>query len=225
MFVRRSLIMVAFGLFAAGCTGEGNPLTVEQPLASAPHFLRWAGTTAPQLTAIGAPSGRVVNGQLLASASAGLRLDRPVATFWAVRGESRSIQINYADAAGGTTSPFMRLVINDPAYVPGRGDLAPGDSVEITVTVDTEHVAVSLEPTGLLFGDPAQMEIWYGGADGDLNGDGRVDASDTYIESQLLGMRYREGEGPWTDIPSLHLLSDKAFTIGLPHFSVYAVSW
>jgi hypothetical protein len=87
-------------------------------------------------------------------------------------------------------------------------------------------VAVSLEPTGLLFGAPAHMEIWYGGADGDLNGDGAVDAGDAYIESQLLGMRYREGaEGEWTDIPATHLLTDKAFTIGLPHFSVYAVSW
>jgi hypothetical protein len=96
----------------------------------------------------------------------------------------------------------------------------------ITVTVDTEHVAVSLEPTGLLFGDPGQMKIWYGGADGDLNGDGAVDAGDAYIESQLLGMRYREGaEGEWTDIPAMHLLADKAFTIALPHFSVYAVSW
>jgi hypothetical protein len=226
MSVRRSLISLTLALFAAGCIGEGNPLAVQQPLASAPHFLRWAGTTAPQFTAIGAPTAGVVNGLFLASASSGLRLDRPVATFWAVRGESRSVQINYADSAGGTDSPFMRLVINDPTYVPGQGDLAPGDSVLITVTVDTENIAVSLEPTGLVFGDPAQLEIWYGGAGGDLNGDGVVDSTDAYIESQLLGMRYREGaDDEWTDVPATQWLSDKSFTSALPHFCVYAVSW
>jgi hypothetical protein len=225
MSVRRSLISLALALFATGCIGEGSPLAVQQPLASAPHFLRWAGTTAPQFTAIGAPSGGVVNGLFL-SRSAALGLDRPVATFWAVRGESRSVQINYVDSAGGTTSPFLRLVIADPTYVPGQGDLAPGDSVLITVTVDTENIAVSLEPTGLVFGDPAQLQIWYGGAGGDLNGDGAVDSTDAYIESQLLGMRYREGpDGEWTDIPATHWLADKSFTSDLPHFSVYAVSW
>jgi hypothetical protein len=167
-----------------------------------------------------------VNGLFLATASSGLKLDSPVATFWAVRGESRSVQINYADSAGGTTSPFLRLVITDPTYVPGQGELAPGDSVLITVTVDTENIAVSLEPSGLVFGDAAQLEIWYGGAGGDLNGDGAVDSTDAYIESQLLGLRYREGaEDEWTDVPATHWLADKSFTSALPHFCLYAVSW
>jgi hypothetical protein len=225
MSVRRSLISLALALFAAGCLGEGHPLAVQQPLA-APHFLRWAGSTPPQFTAISARAGLVVNGVSLAYQSAGLSLDRYVATFWAVRGEPRSVQINYADSAGATDSPFLRLVVDDPTYVPGQGDLAPGDSVLITVTIDTANIAVSFEPTGLLFGDPSQLQIWYGGAGGDLNGDGVVDSTDVYIESQLLGMRYREGaDGEWTDIPATHSLSDRSFTSVLPHFSVYAVSW
>jgi hypothetical protein len=120
----------------------------------------------------------------------------------------------------------MRLVITDPTDAPGQGALAPGDSVLITVTVDTENIAVSLEPSGLVFGDPAQLEIWYGGAGGDLNGDAVVDSTDAYIESQLLGLRYREGtDDEWTNVPATHYLENRSFTSALPHFCVYAVSW
>jgi hypothetical protein len=226
MSARRCLISLALALFAAGCLGEGHPLAVEQPLVATPHFLRWAGSTPPRFTAISPRSALVVNGVSLEYQSAGLSLDRYVASFWAVRGEPRSVQINYVDSAGGTNSSFLRLVVDDPTYAPGQGDLAPGDSVLITVTIDTANIAVSLEPTGLQFGDPAQLQIWYGGAGGDLNGDGVVDSLDAQIESQLLGMRYREGpDSNWTQIPANQSLSDKSFTSALPHFSEYAVSW
>ena len=85
---------------------------------------------------------------------------------------------------------------------------------------------MSLEPTGLLFDDPAQLQVFYGGSDGDLNGDGVVDDADARIESQLLGIWYREGEGnPWTKIAAGQSLSDKSLTSALQHFSDYAVSW
>jgi hypothetical protein len=143
-----------------------------------------------------------------------------------VRGEARSIQINYLSATGDTNSAFLRLTTTDPAYVPGLGDLAPGDSVLITVTIDPDNIKVSLEPTGLLFGEPGQLQISYGGADGDLNGDGVVDDTDAYIESQLLGLWYREGtNGVWEPIPAVQELADKSFVSALPHFCEYAISW
>jgi hypothetical protein len=225
MFVRRSLIPLALALCAARCTNGSYPTAVEQPAAPALHFLRWAGSS-PQFTAIGALSGPSVGGALLASPSAGLHLDRYTASFWAVRGEPRSIQINYLSSTGDTSSAFLRLTTADPAYVPGVGDLAPGDSVLITVTIDPDNIKVSLEPTGLLFGEPGQLQISYGGADGDLNGDGVVDDTDSYIESQLLGLWYREGtDSVWERIPAVQVLSDKSFVSALPHFSEYAVSW
>jgi hypothetical protein len=143
-----------------------------------------------------------------------------------VRGQQRSAQINYVSVTGDTTSPFLRLTISDPTNVPVVGALAPGDSVLITVTIDTVKIAVSLEPTGLQFGDPAQLQIWYGGAGGDLNGDGVVDSTDARIESQLLGLWYREGAtNAWTQIPAVQSLAEKTFTSSLLHFCDYAVSW
>jgi hypothetical protein len=230
----RSLIPLALALLAAGCADETGPQNaVRQPVAAAPHFLQWAGGSSPQFTTIGAVADSAGGGGLLAASSrglsaslSGLSLNQYVATFWAVRGQQRSVQINYLSFTGDTSSPFLRLTTVDPTYAPGQGDLAPGDSVLITVTIDPNNIKVSLEPTGLVFGDPAQLEISYGGAGGDLNGDGVVDDADAYIEGQLLGLWYREGpDSTWAPIPALHSLSDKAFASALPHFCEYAISW
>src|SRR3989442_9099075 len=158
MSVRRSLIPLA--LLVAACSDQVGP----HPVAEAPHFLRWAGSSTPRFTAIGALPGRVVNGASLSSPAGGLSLDRYTVTFWAVRGEQRSVQINYLSSTGDTSSQFLRLVAADPAYVPGLGDIAPGDSVLMTVTIDPYNITVSLGPTGLLFGEPAQLQISYSGA-------------------------------------------------------------
>jgi len=225
MSVRRHLIPLALAVFAARCADGPHPTWVQQPLAPAPHFLRWAGGSAPQLTAIGTGSGGG-NPDVFLASSSGLSLAQYTATFWAVRGEERSLQINYVSVTGDTSSPFLRLVVDDPAYVPGLGDLAPGDSVLMTVTIDPSNIKISLEPTGLLFGNPAQLQIWYGGAGGDLNGDGVVDDADAWIEAQLLGMWYREGaDSSWTEMPAAQSLADKSFTSALPHFSEYALCW
>jgi len=222
MSVRRALIPLVLALVAAGCSDERQPTA--QPPAQAPHFLRWAG--APQFTTGDSPSSRSADGVLVPSRSDGISLNQYTAAFWAVRGQPRSVQINYLSATGDTTFPFLRLATDDPAFVPGRGDREPGDSVLITVTIDRDNIKVSLEPSGLQFGSPAELQIWYGGADGDLNGDGAVDDADGYIEGQLLGMWYREdAESAWTQVPATHSLSDKSFISALQHFCEWAVSW
>lgn len=226
MPVRRCLILVALALFGAGCADDRYPTAVQPPPAAGPHLLRWAGPVPPQFSAVGAVSSPTVNGGFLAFLSSGISLDQYTARFWAVRGQDRSVQINYVDSTGHITARFLQLAKVDPVYVPDRGYLAPGDSVLIAVTIDPIDIKVSFEPTGLRFDDPAELQISYGGAGGDLNGDGVVDDRDAYIEGQLLGMWYREGaDAGWTRISASQSVSDKSFTSALAHFSQYAVSW
>ncbi len=231
MSLRRSLIPLALALLAARCSDQVGPRSQaaqqqasQQPLQ--PHFLLWAGGSPPQFTATGVLHGHPGAGNVSAASSGRLSLKQYSASFWAVRGESRSVQINYLSATGDTSSPFLRLTTSDPTYAPGVGDVAVGDSVLITLSIDTVNLKVTLEPTGLVFGDPAQLDISYSGADGDLNGDGVVDAADSSIESQLLGLWYREGTADaWQPIPAVQTLANKSFTSALPHFCEYAVSW
>jgi hypothetical protein len=222
----RCLVTLGLALLAAGCldhTGPQQP-DAQLPAPQGPHLLRWAGSAAPRFAA----TGPIAKGGIPAFSSpgtAGLGLDAYTATFWAVRGQERTVQISYQSGTD-TTYPFLRFTVSDPSYVPGVGELAVGDSVLISITVDGQDIEVALEPTGLQFGTPAELEIWYGGANGDLNGDGCVDDDDAYIEQQLLGMWYRETVlDPWTPIPAFQLLADKSFTSQLEHFSQYAVSW
>jgi len=226
MFVRRALIPLALALLGAGCLDERQPTGIAQPSAQGPHFLHWADAPSLRFTAVGAVSTPGADAALQASRSGGISLDRYTASFWAVRGEERSVQINYLSSTGDTSFPFLQLAITDPVSVPGLGELTAGDSVLITVTIDPSDIKVSLEPTGLLFGDPAQLRISYAGAGGDLNGDGIVDETDGDIETQLLGLWYREGaESAWERIPASQVVSDKSFISALLHFCEYAVSW
>jgi hypothetical protein len=214
--VHRVLMVLALALGVARCADQ--PTAVKPP--AGPQFLRWV--TVPQFTA---RTNAHVNRSGAMALTPPLSLDQYVVTFWAVRGQSRSVQINYQSSIDSLTHPFLVLTTTDPQFVPGVGDLAVGDSVLVTVTVDTSKIGVRFEPTGLLFGTPADLKIWYGGAGGDLNGDGVVDSVDARIESQLLGLWYREAPtDQWAKLDATQSLTDKSFEYALPHFSEYDVA-
>ena len=217
MFVRRSLMVFALALSVARCADQ--PTAVKPP--AAPQFLRWAGSNSPGFSSIESRARR----SGMAALTPPLSLDQYTVSFWAVRGEARSVQINYTSSIDSAVHPFLTLTISDPQFVPGVGELAMGDSVFITVNVDTTKIGVSLLPTGLQFGTPAELKIWYDGAGGDLNGDGVVDSTDAKIEAQLLGLWYRElPADAWTQLPASQSLDEKSFNWGLAHFSEYAVA-
>ena len=216
MFVRRSFLVFALAVSVARCADQ--PTAVKAP--AAPHFLRWAEP--PQFSARIDSRARRSGTMALTPP---LSLDQYQVSFWAVRGESRSVQINYSSSIDTETHPFLVLTTTDPQFVPGVGELAMGDSVLITVSVDTSKIGVTLEPSGLQFGAPAQMKIWYGGAGGDLNGDGVADSSDSAIEAKLLGLWYREeASDTWTQLGASQSLDDKSFTYALPHFCEYEIA-
>jgi len=129
----------------------------------------------------------------------------------------------------GTWQPYLRLTVPRDA-LDRRSDgsrFAPGDSVWITVAVDPAQLVVQLEPTGLIFTEssPAQLNVWYTGADPDLDGSGAVDASDDYVETALLGVWVQErADTPWSAVTAVQSLDHKRFTASLRHFSGYAVS-
>ena len=223
MFVRRSLLVFALALMVVRCADQ--PTAVNAPAAvnasTTPQFLTWAGNVAPQFSA----TSSTHRGNGRERMSPPVSLDRYTASFWAVRGEARSVQINYQSSIDDSTHPFLRLTTTDPAFVPGVGTLARGDSVLITVIVDTTKIGVTLEPSGLQFGHASKLEIWYGGAGGDMNGDAVVDSTDASIEQQLLGLWYREGEADqWTHMSASQDVGEKSFTYALPHFCEYAIA-
>lgn len=216
MVVRRSLMVFALALSVARCADQ--PTAVKAP--AGPQFLRWA--EAPQFIAKVDPRARRSGAM---AATPPLSLDQYTVSFWAVRGESRSVQINYSSTIDSETHPFLSLTTTDPRFVPGVGELAIGDSVLVTVVVDTSKIGVTFEPTGLQFGEQADLKIWYGGAGGDLNGDGVADSTDTVIEMKLLGLWYREDQSdPWTHLSANQSLDEKSFTYRLAHFSEYAIA-
>jgi len=216
MFVRRSLLVAAVALSVARCADQ--PTAVKAP--AGPQFLRWAAT--PVFSARNDAHARRSGAMALTPP---LSLDQYVVSFWAVRGESRSVTINYSSSIDNGVHPFLTLTTTDPQVVPGVGELAMGDSVLITVTVDTSKIGLTLEPSGLVFGEPAQFKLWYGGAGGDLNGDGVADSTDSAIEMKLLGLWYREDQGEqWSKVGASQSVEEKSFTYALPHFCEYEVA-
>lgn len=214
MFVRRFVLASALALSVARCADQ--PTAVRPP--SGPQFLRWSATPEFSSQTRARRSGAM-------ALTPPLSLDQYTVSFWAVRGESRSIRINYRSSIDNGSHPFLELTTTDPTLVPGIGELAMGDSVLITVTVDTSKIGVELQPTGLQFGSPSQLQIWYGGANGDLNGDGIADANDAQLEAQVLGLWYREySTESWSQVPASQSVGEKAFVYALPHFCQYAVA-
>src|SRR5436190_17113070 len=211
MLGHRLLGPFALALCIAGCRDEigPTPTAVQPPLASVAshtgvHILRQS-RTAPRLNAYRA-------------------------SFWARRGAQTTLFLNYRPAPGQSSGdPFLRFRIPINGLVAGANGvpLDRGDSVHITLTIDSVSFQVDFRPSGVLFSksSPAQLAIWYQDANPDLNGDGRVDGTDQALEQQLAICTQSNKTDAWKQLSSGNDTTQQLVTAALYHFSLYAVSY
>jgi hypothetical protein len=222
MQARRSLIVAALAIAIASC--KDQPMAI-QP--AEPEFLDWAATPLFSTNASSATVSDAGTETIYLGHRHHVNLEQTRVSFWAVRGQSRSVQINYKSRRNAEPRPFLLLTTTDPRFVPDLGELAVGDSVLITVKVNTRKLLVSLEPTGLQFGEPGQLTIWYRdarGARGEQDDHDQSSANDE-IDDSDLALYYREDQKhPWSQLAATQSIADKSFTYAIPHFSDYAVA-
>lgn len=213
MRLRRYVMSLTLVLIAAGCSDQTgpSPAAVPPPLAvvvplppPGTHLLQQA-PTAPRLTTY-------------------------QRSFWAKRGTQTTVYVNYRRRPGQWfPDPFLRFKIPINGLVAGADGvpLDRGDSVRITLTIDTLNFNVDFQPSGVVFSNssPAQLAIYYENANPDLNADGVVDAADQALREQLAIWYRGSKAGAWKQVWSKNDTSEEVVTATVYHFSQYAVAW
>ena len=159
-------------------------------------------------------------------------LFNPVASFYAVRGENREVEISFVDDENPGTpgEEYLELGVDADALLslPDGTPFLEGDSVLITVrVVDPERLLFEFEPAGLRFSPsrPAELKIHYNHADDDLDEDGDVDVADESLEL-TIGIWRQENDGdPFERIGSLLLDDLEEIDAELEGFSRYALAY
>jgi hypothetical protein len=153
------------------------------------------------------------------------------ASFYAVKGRATGISV-YFRAANGSTDSLKLLDLNvGPNALDRRPDgttIAPGDSVLISLTVtDPYHLVVDFQPAGLTFAaaDRPVLRLSWAGCGNDLNYDGRVDANDDAVASQLGIWRQESASLPWFKQDAVTSKGTREVTTEIPGFTGYALAF
>lgn len=221
---KRILLAALFSLAGMACSTESFGPSEAPPVA---HHLTWE--VAPSFSAkAGDSNGEIALANTGAAALAQGSSTLYSASFWAVKGQDRYVEIDYS--ISGSMAPFIHFDVPAGALSkrPNGQSFANGDSVMITVTLDDSDMVVHMSPSGLEFNaqDPAVLKVWYTGAGEDLNNDGVVDNDDWNIEQNLLGIWTQQASSdPWAVLPSVRSPDNNWVLSDVEHFSGYAVSW
>jgi hypothetical protein len=230
MHSRRLTLAVAAGVVLLACAElTGPPATRPRPPNAVSeaqlHHLQWRASQ-PQFLLGPAQGTFAVTASPTAEPP---QLAEYEASFTAVKGEAGSLRIDYR-STDGQSLPFLLFSLGREslAALPDGTPLNQGDAVRISVAIDTSKFVIRFLPKGLTLSeaDPARLQIWYTGADQDLDGDGYVDAHDSYIESELLGLwRQQLDTEYWTQTDATQSTTEKEFSGGVINLSGYAVSY
>ena len=153
-----------------------------------------------------------------------------VVTFYAVRGQEREGKIFFLAPDGGIGEEFVRLKVGAATLLarPDGTPVAQGDSVLITMrVVDPALLLVEFQPSGLQFNpnEPAELEMKFGEADDDLNGDGMHDSEDEALVSSL-GIWRQELPGlPFVRLDSSLFTSLTSCDAKITGFTRYALAY
>jgi len=137
------------------------------------------------------------------------------ASFWAVRGEDRELEMrSFPTADDEDGERFLELEIDDETLLrrPDGTLFTEGDSIEITVTLDPAgRFLFDFQPAGLVFNpsEPAELKIRYVLGDDDYDDDGDVDDDDFDFESQLAIWQREQPTDPFVRLTSFEIDDDE----------------
>jgi hypothetical protein len=224
MLTRRVSLPIALALLLGGCGDAVAPLDHPQgPGRPSLDMAPWPSSTWGRPAA---PTGITV----LKQSPSAPPLETYQVTFVASRRRASTVTVNYLPVDGQSTGqPFLSFYIPKWSLIAGAGGtpLMRGDSITITLTIDSVAFSVDFQPSGVLFSNnaPATLTLWYENANPDLNGDGVVDSTDQALLQQLTFYYQVAGTSTWTKHPSTNDPTVPSVSGALYHFSEYAVSW
>jgi hypothetical protein len=133
------------------------------------------------------------------------------ASFWAVAGEERRLEIDYLPLqVGEDGEDFLEFRVPEEGLLrrPDGSAFAPGDSVLITITVSPDgRFLFDFQPSGLVFNPehPARLKVDYSHTDDDLNGDGDVDDDDFDLDARLRVWKQELPGTPWVPVGTVRI--------------------
>src|SRR6266581_569813 len=202
--VRRWVLGLVVGAIAFAC----DRAPTAAPSAPAPQF----STSSTEI-------------HVLQQAPTAPRLQAYRVSLWARRGTQTTLFLNYRPAPGQSQGdPFLRFKIPINGLVAGAGGvpLSKGDSVLITLTIDSVSFHVDFQPSGVVFSksSPAVLAIWYQDANPDFNGDGVVDATDQALKQQLAIWSQSRTDA-WKQLSTKNDTTQQYVASQVYHFSSY----